>query len=167
MKRNLAEAVLTAEHLRNILHYNICTGEFTWRHNGMYAGCKKDRYVVIYIGNIPYRAHRLAWLWMTGNWPTEYIDHINLNKQDNRFFNLRPATRSQNNANKSAIPGSASGLKGAHRYRAGDKLGKPWQSSIVVNGRKLYLGQFPTAEQAHAAYQVAAEKHFGEFARSE
>jgi hypothetical protein len=165
MKTELAELILDADRLRKRLNYNMCTGEFRYR-DGRPAGCKKRTYIVISVENVLYRAHRLAWLWMTGEWPREFIDHINLDKHDNRFFNLRLATKSQNMANRPKQKNNSSGFKGVHHYRAGEKYGKPWQAGIIVNKKRIYLGQFPTKELAHAAYKSAAQKFFGEFGRA-
>lgn len=98
---------LTAESLRELLHYDPQTGIFTWRvTRGNLKACsragsmKEDGYIRVCIGERRYHAHRLAWLYVTGDWPVEEIDHINRNKADNRFTNLRPATRSTNEQNR-------------------------------------------------------------------
>ncbi|CAH0532169.1 Phage HNH homing endonuclease (ACLAME 27) [Ralstonia phage UAM5] len=101
-------------------------------------------------------AHRLAWLYMTGKWPEQFIDHANMNKGDNRWGNLREANKSQNNANQPAR--TTSGLKGAYWSNAS----MSWQAKI----NKRYLGSYGTAEEAHAAYMEAARERFGEFARA-
>jgi hypothetical protein len=145
----------------------MCTGQFRYKYSGEIAGSDAGNYIRLSVDNILWRAHQIAWLWMTGEWPPEYIDHINLDKHDNRFSNLRAATKSQNAANRPRRSNNTSGLKGVHRYKAGDVHGKPWQSSIQYQKRKIYLGQFPTKEAAHIAYRDAAKKYYGEFGRSE
>jgi hypothetical protein len=105
-------------------------------------------------------AHRLAWLYMTGVWPTKDIDHQDRNRQNNKWKNLREATFSQNKANASKNY-NKSGYKGAYSQH-----GKTFFSSIGVNGKRIYLGTFPTAKLAHQAYVKAAKHYFGEFARA-
>ena len=102
------------------------------------------------------------------------IDHKNRNKADNRRSNLRPATNGKNRANSKLNANSKSGFKGVHLRKRRDRisnrkvrsdcLGNRWTAQINVNGKKLWLGDFPTPEEAHAAYAQAARKHFGEFA---
>lgn len=164
---------LTQERLRELLFYDPLTGVFSWvrdqanQHKGERAGYYNDgRYIRITIDYVSYRAHHLAWFWMTGEWPSKFIDHRDLDKQNNVWANLREATKSQNHANRAQLSTNSSGLKGAHRYKAGAKYGKPWQAGIGVNGKRINLGHFSTAEEAHAAYCIAAQKYYGEFARA-
>ena len=92
--------MLTYERLRELLHYDPETGAFTWIKStyrkgqpGTPAGCLSKRlgYILIGIDKRLYYAHRLAFLWMTKQWPEKEVDHINLDKADNRWANLRPA----------------------------------------------------------------------------
>jgi citrate synthase len=108
-------------------------------------------------------AQRAAWVLMTGEYPADQVDHKNTNTADNRWCNLREATQSQNNRNRSASPSATSGLKGA--VPCSVQPGK-WRSSIWVDGKSVHLGRFASAEAAHAAYAAAARKHYGEFARA-
>lgn len=155
----------TAERLRELLDYDPVTGEFTWRVNrggtarkGARAGrLNSQGRRQISIDLRCYCAGPLAVLWMTGQWPERLVDHRNLSKADDRWDNLRPATYSQNSANRR----SWSELKGTHLVD-----GK-FQSRIMVAGRYIYLGLFDRPEDAHAAYVAAALEHFGEFARTE
>ena len=109
-----------------------------------------------------YGAHRVAWLFMTGNWPEQDVDHVNLDRADNRWTNLRAASRSENLGNIGARSDNKSGLKGAYY----SKRLRKWQSFIQIQGKHDYLGLFATAEEAHAAYVKAASERFGEFARA-
>lgn len=156
--------------LRDILHYNPETGEWTWIKGrpGVkvpQAGTLSKRwgYLQIQIDGKIYKAHRLAWVYMTGKWPKGDIDHINRNRADNRWANLREATRSQNNINAGQRKHNTSGLKGA--FFRPDKKNR-WQAKIGLNGKGVHLGYFLTKEEAHAAYLEAARKHYGEFANS-
>lgn len=163
---------ISQERLRELLFYNPLSGSFTWRAKsspfsranlGAIAGFINYGYRVIKVGGKAYQAHRLAWLYMTGEWPKAEIDHINLNRADNRFNNLREATRSQNFANRRVMPDSVSGLKGAS-WRAGRRR-NVWRSILTHNGDRHYLGSFDCPAAAHFAYVVASELAFGEFAR--
>lgn len=159
---------ILAEEAARIWAYDRDTGVFVWRvkpSQGVNAGdvagsVHRHGYVVLRYRRRFFRAHMVAWLLETGEWP-ERLDHKNLDRSDNRISNLRKATRSQNAANSLRKSPPRSGLKGAYAHK---KTGK-FQSSITVNGRAKYLGLFETAEAAQKAYQKAASSAFGEFAR--
>lgn len=163
---------LTQERLKELLSYDPLMGVFLWlvdrggKRAGDVAGCRKRTYIVISVDDVVYRAHHLAWFYMTGRWPDPFVDHRDLNKHNNIWTNLREATKSQNMANVGLIKSNASGLKGVSRYRAGESYGKPWQACIGKDGKSNHLGHFATKEEAHAAYCEAAERFFGEFARA-
>lgn len=164
--------MISQERLKQLLDYDQLTGNFSWREGrggknaGDAAGCKKRTYTVVSVDDKVYRAHHLAWLYMTGEWPSPFVDHKDLNKHNNAWENLRLATKSQNMANVGLIKSNRSGFKGVSRYRAGEAYGKPWQACIGKDGKSIHLGHFETAELAHAAYCEAATKIFGEFARA-
>lgn len=156
--------MLTAERLCEVLKYDPETGNLSWLvRGGKIAGCLQvsngQRRITIRIDNKYYKAHRLAWLYMTGKWPVDDIDHINGDGADNRWCNLRAATRSENLSNRVVRKNSKSGLKGVERNN-----GNTWCARICSNGNRIYLGNFPTKEEAHMAYVRAAERLFGEFA---
>jgi hypothetical protein len=160
---------VSAEDVRRHLDYDARTGAFTWRVSpslgvkaGDPAGFSHDGYVSIGIKGKYYRAHRLAWLWMTGEWPAGEIDHENLRKNDNRWANLRLATHSQNQTNKRAGKNNTSGFKGVSFCAKS----KAWRAQISVDHKKIYLGTHATKEEAHAAYLAGAEKHHGTYARA-
>lgn len=152
--------------LKDFLHYDPETGHWAWLVSG--RGTRSPRagtvgkwgYIVIQFNGKLYRAHRLAWFYMTGEWPKEDIDHINRIKDDNRWCNLREASRSQNNINSGMRKHNTSGLKGVF-YRS-DRP-KKWQAKIGLNGRGKHLGYFNTKEEAHAAYLAAARANYGDF----
>jgi hypothetical protein len=91
-------------------------------------------------------------------------DHRDGNPLNNRRSNLRPATHSQNMANKAAHRNNRSGLKGVYRAPMGKGGGRPWRAAIQAKKRRHFLGTFTTAEQAARAYDEAAREHHGEFA---
>lgn len=164
----VSSPIITAEELRSALHYEPETGVFSWRENrgsvmkaGDEAGTLNPQgYRFIRLGGRTYRAHRLAWLYMTGKWPEEDVDHINRIPGDNSWANLRAATRSQNCANQRTPKHNTSGFKGVTRARCKDR----WEAHIIVKGKKIYLGRYDSPEQAHAAYVAGAAKLCGEFA---
>lgn len=161
--------MLTYEKLREILHYDREAGIFTWKVSrgrcarpGVLAGCiNKGGYHKINIGGRKYSTHRLAWLYMTGQWPMGEIDHINCNPLDNRFANLREADRFGNTRNTKKRRDNTSGFKGV-----GFKDGR-WVARIWIGGKRKHIGYFGSAEDAHIAYVAAADKYHGEFARFE
>lgn len=155
-----------AELFRSAIEYFPETGLFVWKVSpgrkvpaGSMAGSISHwgYWVIRYRGRL-YRAHRVAWLLMTGNWPAKDIDHRNGDRSDNRWNNLREATRAQNAANR-IVRGKYP--KGVTLHRCGK-----FQAQIKKNGKKHYLGLFHTAEGAATAYAIAAKQFFGEFART-
>jgi HNH endonuclease len=120
----------------------------------------KTGYVGINLLCVPRLAHRLAFIWMTGEAP-EYVDHINRIRTDNRWANLRPATITQNAANTKLRSDNTSGYRGVTWYAAYQK----WMVRILNNGEDQFLGYHETLEDAVSAYEDAAEKAFGEFRR--
>jgi hypothetical protein len=153
--------MLTQSRLKELLDYQPLTGLFYWR-NGKVAGWDDaSGYIQISVNGRQYRAHRLAWLYMTGAWPNGLIDHRDTNRSNNRWDNLRPATHSQNHANAPLRSDNSSGFKGVCLHK---KTGK-YKAAIQVNRKSIYLGLFPTPELAHDAYVSAATKYFGDYAR--
>ncbi len=159
---------LTQDRLRELLHYDPDTGIFTWVatrgpvNAGDVAGTIDSYgYVAIGIDGRKYHAHRLAFLYMTGSVPPVMADHIDMDTTNNAWTNLRPATRSQNGANRHVYANSQTRLKGV--YKSGEKF----KALITVDGKLKYLGTRETAEAAHALYAAAANDAFGEYARTE
>ena len=156
---------MTREKLRHLLDYDPASGVFTWRVSksgtkvGQVTGSiEKLGYLRIMIDGKSYKAHRLAWLWMTGEFPPDQIDHINRIKTDNRWENLRAATNQQNKMN-STNSNNTSGKKGV----SWDKQNGKWKAQIKVNGIKYHLGLYNDIEDAAVAYKNIARILHGEF----
>ncbi|WHA40168.1 HNH endonuclease [Agrobacterium larrymoorei] len=160
---------IALDRLKEVLHYDPLTGIWTWLvrtstriHIGDVAGRTDPLgYVRIKVDGIEYLAHRLAWFYMTGDNDPAELDHKDGHPSNNRFKNIREATRSQNTANT--------------RLRTGKTL--PKGVSLSANGLRYiaqfvhkrvtrYLGTFDTPAEAHAAYMFAAKDHHGAFARA-
>jgi hypothetical protein len=105
-----------------------------------------------------YRAAHVAWFFMTGEDPRGFVDHINGDKDDNRFENLRVADDSQNQAN-ARWRTNTSGVKGVRMLSQGK-----WSAMITVNGKAKNLGAFDTVVEAARVYKHAAIDQWGEFA---
>ena len=164
---------VTADRLRELLSYDPNDGLLRWRlrrkgqhrlpgETAGYIGA--DGYWKVRVDTVCYQAHRLIWLYMTGKWPKQDIDHENLDKADNRWINLREADHTGNmanvNARKTSV--SASPLKGVYKDRRRDH----WFSQIRVAGRVKRLGTFGSAIEAHRAWCEAARRVHGDFART-
>jgi len=166
---------VSAEFLRTILDYSPETGIFTWRYrndraknwNTRYAGTRAGQYSSGYLtiqidGKGAYTAGRLAWLYMTGKWPQYQVDHINRDRSDNRFCNLRAATNMENNWNRGPQRNNrSSGVRGVSYH---SETGK-WRARIVVRGNSYSLGLFATIEEAADARDAMASHLLGEFGR--
>lgn len=154
---------LTAEQLREILHYDPETGIFTWKVRtsrrvkvGDVAGCTGGNgYLRIRVCSRKYQAHRLAWLYVNGTWPKDQLDHINRNRSDNRISNLRDVTNKQNHQNRSKSSNNTSGHPGVSWHKRYSK----WQARIRHNYKLIHLGYFDTKEEALSA-RKAAEKFY-------
>lgn len=166
----ICASLLTQERLRSLLDYSPETGKFKWlvRRSNIAAGVAAgtlmcNGYLCIRVDKRLHLAHRLAWLWVTGDAPLLQVDHINGDRADNRFCNLRLATNSQNQQNRRAAQASSStGLMGVLNVSRLRGYPKPFKAAIKKNGRLTTLGYFETAEEAHAAY-LAAKRVVHEF----
>ncbi len=166
--------------LRQLLRYEPDTGKLFWlprgpewfatvpssrTWNSRYAGGEAGTvgmagYINVRVGKHVLLGHRVAWAITYGSWPKGMLDHANGVKVDNRLVNLRQASASENGCNRPASSKNPSGLKGAY-YLTRENC---WTSVIKYDGRRKYLGQFKTPEEAHAAYISAARKLHGDFA---
>ena len=162
----------TAEQVRELLDYDPETGVFVWKareakwfcsehamvawnrkNAGKVAGTKTGGYVDIRIQGQAYGAHRLAWLYITGVWPPEMIDHIDRNPSSNKIANLRLASCTQNLQNAKRNPGKYS----RHTGVSWNVVNGKWQSHIRANGKKMNLGYYDNERVAAEAYLTAKE----------
>lgn len=158
---------LTAARVRSVLDYDQETGLFTWKYPinnrikvGDIAGYIAQGYWRISVDGCTYLGHRLAWLYMTGEWPQHQIDHIDMKRSNNAWLNLREATHAQNHFNIGITASNRTGFKGVSWF----KKTRKWRARITIGGKNKTIGYFETKEQAHDAYCNAASEHHGEFA---
>jgi len=169
-KPKIDPALVTAQFVGGLLLYDAETGLFTWRVNrggtalaGTQAGSPDaGGYILIRIGNRNFKAHRLAILCMTGEWPVADVDHVNGVTSDNRRANLRDVTHSQNLSNCGLHGHNTSGSCGVS-WRE-DK--KKWRAFIQQNAHHRHLGYFATKSEAEAARARAAVEYVGGPVRS-
>lgn len=164
----LNNSKITQDELKVRLTYDSLSGKFYWKTVKRYsnrvvgdeAGTKSDGgYVVIKIDGTPYKAHRLAWLYMYGEFPKEYLDHANGVVDDNRILNLREATPQENSRNRKIHKNNSTGYKGVSFHKL---VGKYKATAMLLN-KNVNLGWYDTAEDASKIYQQFTKEHFGEF----
>ena len=159
--------MLTQSRLKELMHYNPSTGVFTWLKSrggrvkaGDIAGVlHHSGYILIRTGGKVYLAHRLAWLYKAGCWPADMVDHINRNKADNRWCNLREATRSQNAQNAGLQENNTSGVRGVHWSKREGK----WCVRCMLGGKRYSFGLYDDLKTAAAVAADARKKLYGEF----
>jgi hypothetical protein len=161
----MAELDCLTDRVRELFIYNPDTGIFVRRKRRKQSKYGKDYpvgfindggYLVITIDGRRYRAHRIAWLYMTGVWPTDQVDHRNRQKSDNRFSNLRLATAKQNQENQNLCKRNTSGHIGVVWWKRDNN----WKAQIGHNGKVINLGYFDRIEDAVAARKSAEKRLF-------
>lgn len=152
--------------LRELFSYDPESGKFyaltdrrRWK-AGRECGTNAGGYISINVDHVIYRAHRLAWVWMTGEDPGPSIDHINGDSTDNRWSNLRVCDTSQNLSNKRVQRNNKLGIKGVHRLKNGK-----YRARVNFRGYYVNVGCFSTPEAAKDAYDKAAKELQGGFSR--
>ncbi len=173
---SIKESLLTADRLRAALHYSPQTGLFTWlarprsdftclremnrwnnRYVGTLAGTDDGRgYVRIRVFGPFHRAHRLAWLYCYGQWPSAHVDHIDGDRKNNRLANLRDVSPAHNaqNIRRAPVTNLSTGVLGVQKHVGGFFVAK-----LQINGRQKHLGSFPSIEEAQQAYLSAKRIH--------
>lgn len=170
---------LSSKALRHIFHYDCMSGEIYWKNvyrynsrKGGYVKCVnssfigktvfnniRNGYLVDIVFGKHCTSHRLAWALHYGEWPLEYIDHINGDKSDNRIYNLRLASASENGYNRTRNKNNTSGFKGVTWCK---KIMK-WKSSIMKDRKRIHIGVFSSVNEARDAYVRASIEICGEF----
>ncbi len=140
--------------------YDPDTG-FIHDKNGSVKGTISLGYLVTWFEGKLYRNHRIAWALHHGISNFGVIDHVNMDRADNRISNLRQCTQSGNIANSPARISNTSGIKGVSWCK---QTGK-WNATITKDRKRMNLGRFDSIEEAAGVYAEAAKHHFGEFAR--
>jgi hypothetical protein len=161
---------VSVERVRELLDYNQETGVFRWRvhrsrgaKRGQVAGSvDKKGYILLGIDGRNYPAHRVAWAYVYGEWPSSDLDHRDLDKANNAITNLRVASRSDNMGNTAAHVDNSTRVKGV----CFDRRRGQFYASICKDGVRRFLGYFSNANEAGRAYERAANAAFGEFARA-
>lgn len=146
--------------------YDPESGIFIDKSTGKPAGRPDEHgYLRVQLGGKRVGLHRVAFLWMLGHWPQHFVDHVNGKVDDNRWFNLRPATSSQNAKNRRAVKSSID-AKGWHK---GVKVtsGGRYRVTLTADGVCYNIpGSFDSAAQAEKAYRDACHRMFGQFERT-
>lgn len=160
------ETTITQERVKELIHYDPATGIFTRikqssgnysrrRQIGQPSDHENKNYGMIRIDGQVHKSHRIAWLYMTGSWPSGVVDHKDGNKANNAFYNLRDCTQQQNLYN-SPHPSGLNRAKGTTEFR-----GK-FRARIRIDGKVRELGMFNTREEAHNAYIDAMHDYYGD-----
>lgn len=160
---------ISVEELRRILSYDPETGICRWRVDrgkkvkaGAVAGTKNALgYYMIGVGGRRYYTHRVAYALMTGEWPQHLVDHIDMNPGNNRWANIRHATKAENMQNRGMQRDNTTGAKGVWLHDDGK-----YRAEIIAYGVKRRLGSYATVAEASAAYEAAAKVLHGRFART-
>lgn len=157
---------LSLDVARSLLSYDPATGALDWKRpprRGVAAGpaghLNSEGYKIVGYKGHEYMAVHLIWFLQTGEWPEQGVDHENRNRSDDRWDNLRPATYTQNNQNKTIRKDNTTGIHGVGFDARRGKL----YARIVVDGQGIFLGESRDLHVAAAARRAAEIKHFGEF----
>jgi len=155
----------TKAYLHEIFIYDPETGLFhrktnrrRWKAGQLCGSLTTDGYININVDRAIYRAHRLAWMYMTGEDPCLNIDHANGIRDDNRWSNLRLANQSDNMCNRPTKVSSLGLPRGVNQGRNGKYFARVKKGSVI-----LHLGTFSSVNEAKAAYEAASLVLHGKF----
>ena len=155
--------MITQKRLKELLHYNPDTGILTWikQYHSRFIGREAGRlhpngYRYIKFNRNNYMSHRMAWLYVFGEWPSDQLDHINHIRDDNRIINLRAVSNRINSKNQSIAKNNTHGIIGV--YKRNDKWG--WRANIHADSKQTNLGTYKSFFDACCA-RKSAEKRYG------
>lgn len=164
----MAKPLVTADELREDVIYCPESGLFRrrrttqWFKEGDPAGCKNGRgYIIFSVRRRMYPAQRLAWLYMTGEWPNGFVDHIDGDPANNRFSNLRVVTPAQNTWNRRRCRRNSTGVIGVSFLSGRGKFA----AHITVSGKRRCLGEFNTIDEAASARKLAEKQFIAPYTR--
>ena len=167
---------IPAADLHNLLTYDPDTGALVWKprtvamcvslgwcrwfnarfaNKPAFSAVNSRGYLTGKLFGATISSHRVIWAMQTGQWPPDAIDHINGNRTDNRWGNLRVVTGQENQRNRKTGETNKSGVTGV----SWDQKNAKWTAGIGVNGKTIRLGQFSNFDAAVAA-RKAAEIHY-------
>lgn len=156
----MSKSRLTQKRLKELLRYDAETGIFTRlvaagnaKAGDIAGNLTSYGYIQIMIDCRSYLSHRLAFLYMTGEFPSDECDHTNHIRNDNRWENIREADRTMNMKNVSMASNNTSGYNGVVWYRG------RWYARIYVDSKNIYLGCFIDISDAVAARKAANIKY--------
>jgi hypothetical protein len=174
--KNQSKNALTQDIIRELLEYDPDTGVFIWKkrdrkwftrdrdhiawntnHSGKRTGlCKSHGYSKVRIFDRLYGAHQIAFMYSVGYIPDE-IDHIDHDRANNKWCNLREVNRSENNKNLSKAKNNTSGVTGVNFYKY--KTTMKWRAYITIDGQQNHLGLFDDFQDAVTARKEAENKY--------
>ena len=157
--------MLTQAELKALVIYDPINGTFT-NHSGQPLGWTGENgYIYLRTGDYktpPRLAHRLAWLYMTGSWPTKQIDHKDTIRSNNAWDNLREATSNQNKWNTGMRKNNTSGVKGV----TWDKSANRWKAGLTFKGKYITVGRFDDLNEAAEALSLKRAELHGNYANN-
>lgn len=163
--------MITKERVEELLHYDPETGYFFWKKlegrghrelGGKVAGClAPNGYIMLGIDRKLYRAHRVVFLLENGEFPKQYVDHIDGDKKNNKRDNLRLVTQQQNAYNAKPHKDSVTKVKGVYW----DKERELYVAQIWLNGKHIHLGRYETLEEASVVAKNSRIENHGVYAR--
>lgn len=149
---------LSQDDVKRLFDYCPDTGVITYKRNSSTGRLRDDEYLDFRISGGPMiLAHHIAWMFMTGSWPPKHVDHINRIRNDNRWENLRSATKRENAVNSCQRKDNTSGYKGVYK-----RSNNTWSAQATIDGKGCSFGSsFKTPEEAALAYNEGMDRFAG------
>ena len=154
------ESMIEPSSLLDLFLYDADSGLLYWKKSMKLAGTKrKDGRMQVQVFGRVFLSHRIVWAIHHGSWPSFFVDHIDMDKMNNKISNLREATKEENSRNTKKKKTNTSGLKGVSFHRLSGK----WRADINLGMKQVSLGLFCSKEDAYAAYCKASKDYHGDF----